>query len=353
MLNSLDDSQQNYGSGMSARKNPLLDMEPKVSLSRQAMQTQVDDTDIDINRGTGARKHVSNVDLSSFDSILDGAKKTQKVEKTVASILDGLNLEVSLAARVRSCRRIDELVDQLALMIKTDVPPASGIKAFVGPAGSGKSTCLIKLITRHVMQFGASSCAIINCDRYRAGAKENLTRLGELLDVEVLHVQGEFSLDQAITQVAHRQLVVIDLPGLSRLDEQLKQEMSRLAASRYDIRRYLVLPANLQIAAMHMATQIYADTDRSSCILTRLDECDSLGPALSFIIQRQLPLAFTSNGTHIPEDITAARSLDFVHTALELLDKPQDYFQFAELYMSDFNYSNPQSTESNNMVMDV
>lgn len=265
-----------------------------------------------------------------------------QAELTVKGLIEGLELTPGIGARLRGFKRIDEVVDNLAQMIQPGPSTTAGINAFVGPAGSGKTTSLVKLITRHVMQYGADSCAIINCDRYRMGAREQLTRLGELMGVDVLHVGSELDLDKAIASVHKRPFVAIDMPGLGMQDEQLGPELFRLSSSHYDIHRYLVMPVNLQFSAMQMARTCFTGKEAgkevgkgpgkksTSCILTRLDETSSLGAALSFLVQSELPLAYTSDGPHIPEDICLGRGDQLLESALTLMGG-----QFAKAELSD------------------
>ncbi|MGK0336946.1 MAG: flagellar biosynthesis GTPase FlhF [Candidatus Azotimanducaceae bacterium] len=103
-------------------------------------------------------------------------RQSMRSELTVKNLIEALELTPAIGARLRGFKRIDEVVDNLALMIQPGPNVTEGIHAFVGPAGSGKTTSLVKLITRHIMQHGEDSCAIINCDRFRMGAREQPTR---------------------------------------------------------------------------------------------------------------------------------------------------------------------------------
>jgi hypothetical protein len=69
-----------------------------------------------------------------------------------------------------------------------------------------------------------------------------------------------------------------------------------------------------------MAEEVYHEAGQTSCIMTRLDDCCSLGPALSFLIRQQLPLAYTTNGPHIPQDLSTASGPDFVDHALRKME---------------------------------
>ena len=287
-------------------------------------------------------------------------RQSMQAELTVKNLIEGLELTPAAGARLRGYKRIDEVVDNLALMVQPASAVTEGIHAFVGPAGSGKTTSLIKLITRHILQFGEDSCAIINCDRYRMGAREQMTRLGELIGVDVLHVGPGLDLNQAIASVHKRQFVVIDMPGLGMQDEQLNAELFRLSSSHYNIRRFLVLPANLQFSAMQLVRNCFAARKGTSCILSRLDETNSLGAALSFLAQSEIPLAYTSNGPHIPEDIAVGRGDVLVQQAMKMMGG-----QFAKAALSDLTkeqefhkrqssgYSESGNSLQDNKVMDL
>ncbi len=59
------------------------------------------------------------------------------------------------------------------------------------------------------------------------------------------------------------------------------------------------------------------------CVLTKTDEANSLGGAISALINHQLPLAFICNGQQVPEDISLARPNTLVKQASELLNNEQ------------------------------
>jgi flagellar biosynthesis GTPase FlhF len=268
-------------------------------------------------------------------------RQSMLTELTVKSLIEGLELSPATGARLRGFKRIDEVVDNLALMIQSAKNTTEGIHAFVGPAGSGKTTSLIKLMTRHILQFGEDSCAIINCDRFRMGAKEQMTRLGELMGIDVLHVGPSLDLNQALANVHKRQFIAIDMPGLGMQDEQLNAELFRLSSSHYDIRRFLVMPANLQFSSMQLVRDCFASRKGTSTILTRLDEVSSLGAGLSFLAQSELSLAYTSDGSHIPEDIAIGRGDELVHRAMKLMGG-----EFAKAALSDLTKGQEMSNQS-------
>ncbi|MFT4720507.1 MAG: flagellar biosynthesis protein FlhF [Candidatus Azotimanducaceae bacterium] len=324
MLEALDEARDNVASDLpeDMARRPELAVRPQASTASPAPMAPV------------ARGPLDPLDFSSFDEILSSIKSevpsregadgdTDPItgKANIKAVIERLQLQPRLAAQLAPCRRIDEFIEVLAAQINVvDVSnPPCGIKAFVGPAGSGKTTTLTKLVTRHVMQFGADSIAIIGCDRIRAGAQEQLSKVATLLEVPFLQVSGKLSLSEALNKLGHRRLVMIDMPGISMRAPELAAELACLDDSGFEIDRYLTLQANLQADVMQMAVSVYGLKDRTQVILTKLDESCNLGPALDLLAATRLPLAYLTDGPHVPEDLVAARAKPLIQQALALL----------------------------------
>jgi flagellar biosynthesis protein FlhF len=52
-------------------------------------------------------------------------------------------------------------------------------------------------------------------------------------------------------------------------------------------------------------------------VLTKLDECPSLGGVLSALIRQRLPVACVTDGQRVPEDLRPARARDLVSLAAQ------------------------------------
>lgn len=260
------------------------------------------------------------------------SKSLRKIQSeiTVSSLLDSLMLTPGIAARLRGCKRIDEVTSNLSLMMTAEPPASDGVYAVVGPAGSGKTTSLMKVIVNHVEQHGENSCAIINCDRHSVGAMDRIQRFGDLVGVDVIQVGPDRELNQAIAGVSKRRLVVIDTPGLSPKSADLHQQLQAIDRSHYEISRLLVVPANLQYASMQMARKLYGGKRLTSCVATHMDEALSGGPIMSFLVQTELPLRYLGTGPRIPDDWVQADIPELIQTSLSLMDE-----EFAKAGMSD------------------
>ena len=69
------------------------------------------------------------------------------------------------------------------------------------------------------------------------------------------------------------------------------------------------MSAAAEPTVLHEIAHVFGAVDLSGCILTKLDEAAALGGALSVLIQRQLPVAYVSNGQRVPEDLELARAV--------------------------------------------
>ncbi|MFN3237387.1 MAG: hypothetical protein ACE37D_10025 [Pseudomonadales bacterium] len=254
-----------------------------------------------------------------------------QTELTVSAFLDQLGLTPGVAARLRGYKRIDEVMANLAMQINVADPITEGIYAFVGSAGSGKTTSLMKLVVQYLAEFDADSCAIINTDRYSVGARERIGRFGELVGVDVIQVGPDLNLNEAIARVAKRRLVLIDTPGLSPKSEDLTEQLYQLGTSHFDINRLMVIPANLQYQSMCQARKLYGSKQPVTCVATRMDEALSCGPVLSYLAQSEMPLRYLGTGTKIPEDFIEADATDLVQAAVGLMGD-----EFAKAGLTDF-----------------
>ncbi|MGA7539528.1 MAG: flagellar biosynthesis protein FlhF [Steroidobacteraceae bacterium] len=193
-----------------------------------------------------------------------------------------------------------------------------GRVAFVGATGVGKTTVLAKLAVRWILRHGTKDLALVASDNVRIGAQDQMRSLGQLLGVPV-HVPETFeALPQLISRLERHRLVLIDTPGSSLRDAQLAARLAVLANCASRLETALVLAASTQAGALEEVVQRFRPANPASCLLTKVDEAASLGGALSVLIRARLPLAYTSDGQRVPEDLRPARSLELVSQAVRL-----------------------------------
>lgn len=177
-------------------------------------------------------------------------------------------------------------------------------QVFVGAAGSGKTTTLAKLAAQAVLKNGPDSVAIISLDSRRLGAGLIANSLARVLGVQVLTCSPDESLLHKRSSLAASQ-VFIDTAGLAPSDPGYRRQQEQIAELA-DASIWWVTPATSQIGAARSVYQAQQNLALTGLILTKLDEAYSLGEGLSLALETQLPLAWTTDGQRIPDDIQGA-----------------------------------------------
>lgn len=212
----------------------------------------------------------------------------------------------------------------LARRLQVCSPPGerSGALALIGPAGSGKTTTLSKLAARYVLEQDAANLVLITTDDERLGSHEQLRSLGRLLGARV---EIATSLDEAAARVdaLPGRMILIDTPGLSGRDLKAAGQYQRWRERCRSLQIMLTLPASAQGGVIDETTSHFGPGVSHCCVLTRVDECVSLGGVLSSLARTQLPIAYCCEGSRIPEDIRPARAHQLIARAIDLARQAQ------------------------------
>ncbi|QEY59126.1 flagellar biosynthesis protein FlhF [Pseudomonas sp. C27(2019)] len=193
-----------------------------------------------------------------------------------------------------------------------------GVIALVGPAGMGKTTTLAKLAARYVLAHGVNSIALVSMDSYRIGAQEQLKTLGRILNIPVSYVADGETLADTLKPLAHKRVILVDTAGLPASDPALGLQLDNLAALGMKGKNYLVMAATSQGEVLKAAWHAYKRCGLAGCIITKLDEAVNMGEALSLAIGHGLPVAYTTDGPKIPDDLQVPRSHQLISRAVRL-----------------------------------
>jgi len=214
------------------------------------------------------------------------------------------------------------LVSDQIPVVKQDILKRGGIVALLGPTGVGKTTTVAKLAARAAMEFGSDNVALVTTDTYRIGAHEQLSIYGRIMGCPVRVAKDSNELAEVIYQLRDRRLVLVDTAGMGQRDVRLSEQLDTLMQESGEvIHSYLVLPATAQRKVLQETIEHFRRIPLSGCIMTKLDECLSLGEFVSVVVQNSLPVAYIANGQRVPEDIVLAQPKYMVAKANELLEK--------------------------------
>jgi flagellar biosynthesis protein FlhF len=203
-----------------------------------------------------------------------------------------------------------------------DILSQPGVVALMGPTGTGKTTTIAKLAAQAAHKFGVEQVAIITLDNYRIGAYEQIATYGKIIGCSVKQAKNSNELSDLLYQFRNKRLVLVDTAGFSQKDARLIKQLETMKQnSCATIRHYLVMQANCQYRVMQQTVNEYRQISLQGCILTKLDECFSLGEVISVAIENKLQICYLADGQRVPEDLQSASSKFLITSAAKLYKK--------------------------------
>ncbi|MBK8960121.1 MAG: flagellar biosynthesis protein FlhF [Proteobacteria bacterium] len=193
-----------------------------------------------------------------------------------------------------------------------------GRVALLGPTGVGKSTAVSKLAARYALKFGAEKVGIVSMDDRRIGAHQQMKAFGRLIGVAVHVARDASELGHALVELKGRSLVLIDTPGAAPQDSRYQELARSLKDLNADIDCYTVLSSTTDYLTATKLLKVNAELAPAGCILTKLDEAATLGPCLSAIIECALPIAYTSAGQRVPDDLDTVTARSLIERTVEM-----------------------------------
>jgi flagellar biosynthesis protein FlhF len=197
-----------------------------------------------------------------------------------------------------------------------DIVERGGVYAIVGPTGVGKTTTTAKLAARGVVRHGADRVALLTTDTYRIGAHEQLRIYGRILGVTTSVVRDAQELKATLSELRGKHMVLIDTIGMSQRDKLVAEQVHALTRSGGNVKRLLLLNATCNGDTLEDVVRCYEPASLDGCILTKIDEAQSIGAALDVIIRNRLALHFVANGQRVPEDLHVPNRQYLIHRAL-------------------------------------
>lgn len=218
---------------------------------------------------------------------------------------------------------MDDIIneDQIIKMLLSKIKVASHefidekkVCAVVGPTGIGKSTTIAKLAKRFISRYGNESLGIISTDFQRIINKNQFQYFGSLLNVQIEYAVNMRELQQSIHLLDSKKLILIDTAGVNQKDNKKIAELfQNIEVDSTPISLYLVLPCNLQTEILEDVVNNFTFPNTEGCIMTKSDECKSIAPCLSVILNNHLTISYVCGGQNISKDIEVANKVSLVN----------------------------------------
>jgi flagellar biosynthesis GTPase FlhF len=174
------------------------------------------------------------------------------------------------------------------------------VGVFVGPTGAGKTTTLVKVAARAVMQGGLRPL-LVTFDIWRAGAVAQLESYGRALGLETVVVESPRDMRRVLER--DEQMILVDTAGRSPKDITALERQSTYASALGLHRAHLVLPATFSEAAIQNAVGIYSCFPIEDVIVSKIDEAGGHDDIERVGRTARMPVCAATNGQNIVEDI--------------------------------------------------
>lgn len=192
---------------------------------------------------------------------------------------------------------------------------------FAGPTGVGKTTTIAKIASTFKIN-DEYNVALITADTYRIAAVEQLNTYASILGVPIKVVYTSQEMKEAISEFWDYDLILVDTAGRSHKNTEQCSELLELykAIEESDVEvnliPFLVLSATTKYNDIENIISTHKALGGIRLIFTKLDETGSVGDILNTVMYTKLPVAYTTFGQNVPEDI---RKLNAQNIAKQLL----------------------------------
>jgi len=177
--------------------------------------------------------------------------------------------------------------------------------ALLGPTGVGKTTTVAKLAADYLLNRGRS-LALVTIDIYRIAAAEQLKVYGEIMNVPVDVAGTPEEFRQIMRRHHDKELVLIDTAGRSPRDRAGIEALHEFVGPESGVENHLVLSTATRERENDAAIKRFTGVPLKSLIMTKLDECETLGSLLNIHLRHKAPLSYLTDGQRVPEDLLLA-----------------------------------------------
>ena len=183
-------------------------------------------------------------------------------------------------------------------------PDTQSVILFLGLQGSGKTTSAAKLAAR--LKKEGRKPLLVACDLVRPAAVEQLSSLGERIDVPVYKEDTKDAVRVAQNAVVYARkndfdTVIVDTAGRLQIDEAMMQEIAAVKKAVNPVETILVADAMTGQNAAEVAKAFDEQAGLTGVILTKFDSDARGGAALSLKTVTGKPILYVGVGEKIED----------------------------------------------------
>ncbi|AFY02916.1 flagellar biosynthesis protein FlhF [Bdellovibrio bacteriovorus] len=194
-------------------------------------------------------------------------------------------------------------------------PTQGKIHCFVGPAGSGKTSALIKMASQMVVREG-KKIALFTTDTFKVGAADQMKIYAQILNVPFSVIRTQNDWTNLMRYLANVDCVLVDYTGLSlKSNDEIHMLKSLLPPAALNPNIHLTLSTNAKDSDATELGRRYSVLGYKDVIFTSLDESTQHGTIYNFMKRFDVPLHSFGIGPRVPEDFefaTKERLLDLI-----------------------------------------
>lgn len=194
-------------------------------------------------------------------------------------------------------------------------PWAGRVHLFIGGAGSGKTSALVK-IASHLVVKEKKKIAILTTDSYKVGAVDQLKIYGQILNVPFAVIRNRKDWEWVLGQLQHVDHILVDYPGLQLKSlEEIQLLKSLLPPPEVQVSSHFCVSATSKDGDAYEMARRYKVAEFNDLIFTNLDQSVQHGIIYNLHRKTGKPLHSFGIGNRIPEDFelaTKERVLDLI-----------------------------------------
>ncbi len=203
---------------------------------------------------------------------------------------------------------------------RVETKPFSRVQVFIGQAGVGKTTSLVKLAAR--FSCNGQRVGLLSLDTVRVGAREQISRYAELLDLPLAFARPE-EFKEALKGLKNWDYVLVDTPAISASFPE--HALARLLKASPEVSLHLVLRATEAASAVKKLWERLEGLGVRSLVITHLEALGSSGPLFWIFMAGLPPVSFFSTGDRVPEDFERATPKRLLSLLLRNLEMEETY----------------------------